>query len=766
MKFKSLLQLVGLLLLLSAPTAQAQTLKLTNNTSWDFAELYVGSADQWGQNLLSGTVAANGGAQQTSVACGVYDIKIVDGFGDVCIMRAKDICQAFPGAHLQIDDDMLLACQDETRGGGGGPEEDDLESWASLTQGSFTASWTLRNTSGYPIDELYASPSTAESWGAEVLNGQSIATGASATVYLDPNEFDLKFIVAGTEGSQFGLDLQDGFTLEFDPDYMAETCGVPESSTEWCSSQAQGEYGSHFVMRNTSGFSVSYIHIRPKGETDWGRDVLGDSEVLEDGEDLKIYLNCGEYDIRLDYSSAKCEYQAQLCSQGGEMVWEVSREMAIGCIKQQNEPTGLTWSEAVWSGQGLTAGYDSQILLENTSQWTIFACFVAPMDSESFGDDIFGDEILANGGKATINLKAGTYQVKLIDEDGDECIQEVTVAAGEPYYWTIDDDNHMECIFGESGEAGDDDTVWASLSSEAGFPDQMTFRNNSNETLYYLYVSPSESSSWGADVLGDQVWSPGQSLTVYFDCAQGSFDLKYLTEDDMNCTQFGMDLCSGDPVNITQEDLDACRAENSGEYTEESINLWAGGQESEYDSRALFINSSNTSIYYLYISPTGLNEWGGDVLGSEVISAGTNFEIGLNCDNYDLRMQDENGTDYIVPNQRLCGGNMIIDSQKLEGWSQDGERNSQDHPGFALVNLSTQTFLNLYVYGRDDENLYGADLLGNSQVLSPDQMLRMNIPCKKFNIRVVTDLGTYQFNKKKLCETFGITDELLERAKL
>ena len=39
--------------------------------------------------------------------------------------------------------------------------------------------------------------------------------------------------------------------------------------------------------------------------------------------------------------------------------------------------------------------------------------------------------------------------------------------------------------------------------------------NNSTEEVAYLYVSPQQSDSWGADVLGtEQTIEPGQSFTV------------------------------------------------------------------------------------------------------------------------------------------------------------------------------------------------------------------------------------------------------------
>ncbi len=40
------------------------------------------------------------------------------------------------------------------------------------------------------------------------------------------------------------------------------------------------------------------------------------------------------------------------------------------------------------------------------------------------------------------------------------------------------------------------------------------FDNNSDVSVFYLYLSPSSSSSWGPDQLGTEVLSPGETFTL------------------------------------------------------------------------------------------------------------------------------------------------------------------------------------------------------------------------------------------------------------
>jgi hypothetical protein len=56
----------------------------------------------------------------------------------------------------------------------------------------------------------------------------------------------------------------------------------------------------------------------------------------------------------------------------------------------------------------------------------------------------------------------------------------------------------------------------------------VTVQNYSSQTVGYLYVSPSSSSSWGTDQLGSTTISPGNSFTLYH-LEVGYYDL--LIED-------------------------------------------------------------------------------------------------------------------------------------------------------------------------------------------------------------------------------------------
>lgn len=88
------------------------TLTIDNESSYGFAEINLSPEDSetWGADLLGSDVLLPGEILEVSgVACGVYDIRIVDEDLDECILPAVDLC--LENAVWRIDDLELAACQ-------------------------------------------------------------------------------------------------------------------------------------------------------------------------------------------------------------------------------------------------------------------------------------------------------------------------------------------------------------------------------------------------------------------------------------------------------------------------------------------------------------------------------------------------------------------------------------------------------------------------------------------------------------------------------
>lgn len=54
-----------------------------------------------------------------------------------------------------------------------------------------------------------------------------------------------------------------------------------------------------------------------------------------------------------------------------------------------------------------------------TGGWDIMSVYVAPYGSATWGADRLGDSLLTEGDELVIELPAGVYAIRVIDEDGD-----------------------------------------------------------------------------------------------------------------------------------------------------------------------------------------------------------------------------------------------------------------------------------------------------------------------------------------------------------
>ncbi|MES2869692.1 MAG: hypothetical protein V4749_09000 [Pseudomonadota bacterium] len=87
----------------------------------------------------------------------------------------------------------------------------------------------------------------------------------------------------------------------------------------------------------------------------------------------------------------------------------------------------------------------STIVIENKSSWEIHELYFAPSSQDDWGDDHLGEQVLKTG--MTLTLKGvtpGTWDVRLVDEDQDECIvQGQKISSSQTF--EIEDDDLLGC---------------------------------------------------------------------------------------------------------------------------------------------------------------------------------------------------------------------------------------------------------------------------------------------------------------------------------
>ena len=168
------------------------------------------------------------------------------------------------------------------------------------------------------------------------------------------------------------------------------------------------------------------------------------------------------------------------------------------------------------------------VITNDTGGYDIYYVYMsAETDTEWGGDWLDDTEIISSGSTKRFTVSNGTYDIKLVDEDGDEYIR-WGVPVNGTYHWNV--------TLSDLGEA----TVGGS-SMEAGAP--VTIYNDlGNYTIYYVHCSSSASSSWGDDWLGSEVIVPGDDFTFYV--SPGTYDIQLEDEDGDTYTRMGVDVRS------------------------------------------------------------------------------------------------------------------------------------------------------------------------------------------------------------------------------
>ena len=82
----------------------------------------------------------------------------------------------------------------------------------------------------------------------------------------------------------------------------------------------------------------------------------------------------------------------------------------------------------------------------NQSKWEIHHLFLSSSSDDQWGSDQLEDAILAKGDSLTLTgIDCDDYDIKVVDEDGDECVIEEVNLCGDDTYWKITDKELLSC---------------------------------------------------------------------------------------------------------------------------------------------------------------------------------------------------------------------------------------------------------------------------------------------------------------------------------
>jgi hypothetical protein len=92
------------------------------------------------------------------------------------------------------------------------------------------------------------------------------------------------------------------------------------------------------------------------------------------------------------------------------------------------------------------AGGTSKVIIVNNSQWAIHEMYFSPTKESEWGDDQLGKQTIEPGAQFTLTgLPCNKWDVRLVDEDGDECVVENVGLCGDTDKWVIKDSDLLAC---------------------------------------------------------------------------------------------------------------------------------------------------------------------------------------------------------------------------------------------------------------------------------------------------------------------------------
>jgi hypothetical protein len=96
--------------------------------------------------------------------------------------------------------------------------------------------------------------------------------------------------------------------------------------------------------------------------------------------------------------------------------------------------------------QSLAETQTAEFMINNKSEWSIHHLFLSPEDKETWGPDQLGKQQINPGESFTLkDIPCGKYDIKVVDEDGDECVIEAIRMCKDHTHWDLTNSALAKC---------------------------------------------------------------------------------------------------------------------------------------------------------------------------------------------------------------------------------------------------------------------------------------------------------------------------------
>jgi len=183
------------------------------------------------------------------------------------------------------------------------------------------------------------------------------------------------------------------------------------------------------ITNETGDYRFFFVHISPSSSDSWGSDELGSGEVISPGESRKFHVDNGTFDIKI-IDEDEDEYIFWNVYVSGSLDLNVS----LDNLGEQN------WGTASPNSTSNSSAPVS--IINELGDWTIWYVYANSSDSDSWGEDRLGSDLLSPGEELTFYVDANDYyDFKVEDEDGDTYTLRDVWIDEDGVYWNVSLDN-------------------------------------------------------------------------------------------------------------------------------------------------------------------------------------------------------------------------------------------------------------------------------------------------------------------------------------
>jgi len=151
-------------------------------------------------------------------------------------------------------------------------------------------------------------------------------------------------------------------------------------------------------------------------------------------------------------------------------------------------------------GIAVSLSAQRQAVIINKTGFDIYHLFISSTDSEDWGKDQIPFDVILNGDYKILDLDDGasSYDFRFVDEDDDTYYKyEISISERKKVVVTIDDLSYIN---------------QNSLFTEEGW--SINLGNSTGNTILAIYISPTNSTSWGPNLIESELFYQGNSISI------------------------------------------------------------------------------------------------------------------------------------------------------------------------------------------------------------------------------------------------------------